>query len=275
MQRRRTLIKTLGLAALVLPLTGFMFLEKALAPKADLWPHWQAFDAASNVVIDHGPWDRFLKTYVTKGPGGVNRVPYGRVGKADRTGLERYLDGLKAAPVSRLNRNEQRAFWINLYNALTVQVILQSYPLASIRDLDDPWDRKRFEIDGKTLSLNDIEHRILRPIWRDPRIHYAVNCASIGCPDLQPVAFTAANGETLLDLGARNYVNHRRGARVEDGGLIVSKIYAWFTEDFGGSEESVIAHLRRLAKPALAKKLDGITAIEDYEYDWRLNDAGS
>ena len=154
-------------------------------------------------------------------------------------------------------------------------MILQSYPLDSIKDLDDPWDRKLFEVEAKALSLNDIEHRILRPIWRDPRIHYAISCASIGCPDLQLSAFTAANGDTLLDLGGQNYVNHRRGARVEGGELIVSKIYAWFSEDFGDSDENVIAHLRYLAEPPLAKKLEGITAIEDYEYDWRLNDAGS
>ena len=170
MQRRRTLIKIFGTAALALALMGFMFLEKALAPNAELWPYWQVFDAKSTMVIDHGPWDRFLKTYIKKGPDGVNRIPYGRVNKADRKGLGRYLEGLRSVPVRRLNRDEQRAFWINLYNALTVQMILQSYPLDSIKDLDDPWDRKLFEVEAKALSLNDIEHRILRPIWRDPRM---------------------------------------------------------------------------------------------------------
>ncbi len=260
---------------LVAALSGFMFLESLLAPKADLWPYWQTFDAESTVVIDHGPWDRFLKTYIKNGPDGVNRIPYGRVNEADRKGLGRYLAGLKSAPVRRLNRNQQRAFWINLYNALTVQLILRSYPLDSIRDIDDPWDRKRFEVDGKALSLNDIEHRILRPIWRDARIHYAVSCASIGCPDLQPAAFTAANTEALLDGAASTYVNHRRGARLEDGRLIASKIYAWFSDDFGGTEEGVIRHLRRYAEPPLAGALEGRTAIDDYEYDWRLNGAGS
>ncbi len=104
MQWRRPPINILGTAALALALMGFMFLEKTLAPKADLWPYWQAFDAESTMVIDHGPWDRFLKTYIRKGPDGVNRVLYGRVDKAARKGPGRYLGsevGPRQAPRPR------------------------------------------------------------------------------------------------------------------------------------------------------------------------------
>ncbi len=129
------------------------------------------------------------------------------------------------------------------------------------------------EVEGEAVSLNDIEHRILRPIWRDPRVHYALNCASIGCPDLRAAAFTAENAEALLDTAARAYVNHPRGARVENDRLTVSSIYAWFREDFGGTEAGVIAHLKRYAGPELAKALETATDIGGYEYDWALNAA--
>ena len=276
------MIQILGAAALALPLMGFMFLENVLAPKADLWPRWQPFNAASTAVIDHGPWSRFLKAYLKTNKNGVNRVLYGRVSDADKAALHGYIDRLRRTPIEDYNRAEQMAYWINLYNALTVRLVLEYYPVKSIKEIDissgvfgGPWDRKLLEVRGVPLSLNDIEHRILRPIWLDPRLHYAVNCASVGCPDLLPLAFTGANADTLLELGGQNFINHRRGARVEDGRLIVSKIYAWFIEDFGGSEQSIISHLRQKAEPPLARALKGRTTIEDYEYDWGLNDAGS
>ncbi len=281
----RGLASGLLIAFFIVPLMalmGFMFLEKVLAPKADPWPYWQPFNAASTAVIDHGPWDRFLKTYIKTNKDGVNRIPYGRVSDADKAALHGYIDRLRRTLIEDYNRAEQMAYWINFYNALTVMLVLEYYPVKSIKEIDistgvfgGPWNRKLLDVRGAPLSLNDIEHRILRPIWLDPRIHYAVNCASIGCPDLQPVAFTGANADTLLEHAAQNYVNHRRGARVEDGRLIVSKIYAWFIEDFGGSEQSIISHLRQKAEPPLARALKGRTTIEDYEYDWRLNDAGS
>ena len=279
---RRGLLAGLGMAALGMPLAGFMFLETALAPKADLWPRWQAHDAKSRIIIDHTEWNRFLKAYLKRGADGINRVAYGRVTGADKKALNDYLARLRSIPIRRFNRAEQLAYWINLYNALTVRLVLEYFPVNSIKDIDifsglfgGPWDRKLLEVDGAPMSLNDIEHRILRPIWRDSRIHYAVNCASIGCPNLLPRAFTGDNAGTLLDYAAQAYINHPRGARIEDGRLIVSKIYAWFADDFGGSDETVIVHLRALAEPLLAKALEGRTTIDDYEYDWGLNGSGS
>ena len=270
-----TLLRPVVVAMLITPLLGFMFLELVLAPKADLWPRWQAFNPVSREAIDHRLWDRFLKTYVKKDSNGVNRVAYGRLGEGGKAALADYLDGMAKTPISLYGRPVQKAFWINLYNALTVRLIIDSYPVTSIQDLDSPWYQKVIEVEGVALTLNDIEHRILRPIWRDARVHYAVNCASIGCPNLIPVAFTGGNISQLLELAAYSYINHPRGVRIKDGNLIVSKIYAWFSEDFGGTQESVIAHLREYAKPGLLDALRGRNAIDDYEYDWGLNRAGS
>lgn len=251
------------------------------APKADLWERWARHDPASTRTIDHGAWDALVKAHVVPGADGIHRVAYGRFPAADRAALAGYLAALQGTAVDGLARDEQRAFWINLYNALTVSVVLDRHPVDSIRDIRispglfavGPWGKKLATVAGEALSLDDIEHRILRPVWRDPRIHYAVNCASLGCPNLPREAFTAANTERLLAEGARAYVNHPRGARVENGRLTVSSIYVWFREDFGGSDAGVIAHLRAYAAPPLAAALAGVTRIAGDTYDWSLNEA--
>ena len=179
-----------------------------------------------------------------------------------------------------LARPEQLAFWINLYNARTVALVLDHYPVESIRDIKSrlfsfgPWGEPLLEVEGRKLSLNDIEHGILRPLWRDPRIHYVLSCAAVGCPNLRRAAFTGADREAAMEEAARDYVNDPRGVHFDDRGqLTVSKIYLWYEEDFGGSIEGVLAHLQRYAGPALAARLHGRERIDDYAYDWSLNDA--
>lgn len=250
------------------------------APEPDLWARWEAHDPANARTVDHTLWERFLDDYlVVNHPSGINRVRYADVVLEDKQQLEDYLGKLQAISVTRLRRAEQKAYWINLYNALTVNVILDHYPLDSIKDIDispgwfsfGPWDAKLLEIEGEKVTLNDIEHRILRPIWQDNRIHYAVNCASLGCPNLQPEPFTADNTEQLLDEAAREYINHERGVKLADKRLTLSSIYKWFQVDFGGSERAVITHLRQYARPSLANSLKAFDGKVRYEYDWQLN----
>ncbi|MDP6708184.1 MAG: DUF547 domain-containing protein [Alphaproteobacteria bacterium] len=276
---RRGLVRlSLGLC-LVMALGGFQSLEALFAPKAELWPRWQAHDPKSTQSIDHGAWAGFLRRYLRPGTDGIARVAYGAVGGEDRARLDAYLAMLEAVPVDRLSRPEQRAFWINLYNAATVRLILDHPAAASIRDIDispglfadGPWGKKLLQVADVALSLNDVEHRILRPIWRDPRLHYAVNCAALGCPNLQAEAFTAANTERLLEAAARAYVNHPRGVMVDGQRLVVSSIYVWFQEDFEGTDRGVIRHLKRYAEAPLAAALGGVERIDGHAYDWRLN----
>lgn len=251
------------------------------APKADLWEKWATHNPSSTMIIQHDRWTNWLGRFVTRHADGIHRVAYGRVDAAARQQLQQYIEGLAAIPISDFNRSEQQAYWINLYNALTVEVILGDYPVDSIRDIKSgifssgPWGRKLVEVEREKLSLDDIEHRILRPIWKDPRIHYAVNCASIGCPNLLMQAFTASNMEGLLNKAAREYVNHERGAQVIDGELVVSSIYDWFVEDFGGNDAGVIKHLKQYAGPRLRNQLGSIDRIDDDAYDWKLNDTGT
>ncbi|MGP1397411.1 MAG: DUF547 domain-containing protein [Inquilinaceae bacterium] len=274
MLRRRTVLTAALTAATLRPLPA------VAAPKAVLWPRWQAHDPSSVATVDHTVWDRLLRTYVRLPADGIARFAYGAVTPADRAALVAYVRRLGAVPVSSLNRGEQWALWTNLYNALTVGTVLDHYPVASIRDIDispglfanGPWGRSMIAVEGQALSLDDIEHRILRPIWQDPRIHYAVNCAALGCPNLAAEAFTSANAEPMLEAAARAFVNHPRGVTISDGRVRVSSIYHWFEEDFGGSDRGIVAHLMRYADPDLAAALRGRTMVRDLGYDWRLND---
>ena len=263
-----------ALAVLVMTAVGAL-----AAPKPDLWARWDKHDAASTARIDHTEWSRLIAAYGRPSESGVKLFAYGSVTIADRAALESYVTKLSATPISTFKRREQFAYWANFYNALTVKVILNHYPVASIRDIDitpgffadGPWGAKLATVEGEEISLDDIEHRILRPIWKDPRIHYIVNCASIGCPDIPPVALTADNAEKLMNDGAVAYVNHPRGVTVDGDRIVVSSIYAWFDEDFGGTEAGVLGHLRRYAKPELAAKLTGRDSYNDDAYDWKLN----
>ncbi|PSW15130.1 DUF547 domain-containing protein [Photobacterium sanctipauli] len=241
------------------------------APKADLWPYWQQHNASSQKVVDHQRWQVLLDKYLVVQPK-QTLFRYKAVSDADKYELDRYLRDLGAVDPRQLNRREQFAYWVNLYNALTVQLILDNYPLKSITKLGGffsfgPWDEKLVTVDGQKLSLNDIEHRILRPIWRDPRIHYAVNCASLGCPDLQPTVFTASNHQALLDKAANRFINSSKGVSPSGSSTRLSSIYDWYGSDFG-SKRQLQAHINqyRQGSPVTLGKVS-------YDYNWSLNEA--
>lgn len=262
-------------AAVLLPVA----FGAAAAPRAELWQRWTAHDEMNKVAIDHGDWDAFVRAHVSSSNDGINRLDYARVSAGDKVRLAAYIAHMQGIAISKFPRAQQRAYWINLYNALTVKTVLDHYPVKSITDIGispgffarGPWGAKLLKIEGQEVSLNDIEHRILRPVWNDPRTHYSVNCASLGCPNLAPMAYTASNMEAMLDAGARAYVNHPRGAHMQDGELSVSSIYVWFKSDFGGDDAGVIAHLKKYAVPELAAQLATASRIGDDHYDWNLN----
>jgi len=252
------------------------------APASELWTKWASNDANSNLTIDHSEWNDLTHRFVTDSKDGINRVAYSQFQKNEKKQLQAYILDLSKTAIRQYNREEQMAYWINLYNAITVNLILNNYPIDSIREIKSgffsfgPWNKKLVMIEGDEISLNDIEHRILRPLWQDPRIHYAVNCASIGCPNLQSKAFTAANTEVLLNEAAVKFINHSRAAEVKNGKLRVSSIYNWYKVDFGGNDVGIIDHLRQYAKPLLAEQLTNIVSIDnDDHYNWSINSLSS
>jgi hypothetical protein len=234
------------------------------------------------------PYDALLNRYVKASPDGVNRVDYAgwRAAAMDLAALDSYIAELSARRPSAMTRADAFAFWGNLYNAVTLKVVLDRYPVASIRDIKSdswfdpkayagPWRQSRVTVEGRKLSLDDIEHSIMRPTFKDPRVHYMVNCASYGCPNLMNRAWRAASLESDLDAAARAFVNHPRGVSVlPPGALKVSSIYKWFIEDFGGDDAGLIAHFRAFADPDLQSRLATAPRIAEDGYDWSLNRAG-
>lgn len=272
-------------AATALILWALLILQAGAAQAQDLKAVFSARVPGSTRVVDHGAWDALLRTYTVRDRDGATRVAYADLKAEALPRLEAYIAALEALDPRVLDGPEQIAYWANLYNAKTVAVTASAYPVASIKDINlgggllaaftgGPWKAKVLKVAGLDLSLDDIEHGILRPVFKDPRIHYALNCASLGCPNLSRKAFRGASLAADLDAAAVAFVNDPRGVRLEGGRLIVSSIYVWFGEDFGGAS-GVISHLRAFAAPALVAKLRGVAEIADHSYDWRLNDVRS
>ena len=270
---------TLALPLLFTILTSFSSLAIA-APTIDLWPYWEKHTENSEKTIDHSEFSSVLQNNVVLDKSlNLTRVRYGSFSAEDKKTLKAYIKRLEGTKITQYNRDEQYAYWINLYNAVTVDLVVSNFPVESIKEIGGgffsggPWDEKLITVEKKRLTLNDIEHRILRPIWKNPLTHYGVNCASIGCPNLRMEAFTGENVLTALRANAEDYINSPRGVKFEGGALQASKIYNWFAVDFGSSEQAVISHIRQFAAPKLSAKLDAASGIGGYYYDWSLNGA--
>ncbi len=209
----------------------------------------------------------------------------------DRAELKKVLDSFSAvskADFDKFSREQQMVFLINAYNAFTVELILTKYPdLKSIKDLGSfvtpPWKKKFFTLLGEERHLDWIEHEQLRPRYNDPRVHVAVNCASIGCPALFPEAFTATKLDMQLEDGMRRFLGDTTRNRFADGKLEVSMIFKWFREDFEKGHkgfnklEDVFAkYADQLASnPADREKIKAKSvSISNLDYDWSLNDMG-
>jgi hypothetical protein len=251
-----------------------------------LWPV-----AGGAQAFDHGyaAWDALLKTHVRWLPDArQSRVDYAGFAR-ERAALRRVLDSFSAVPVAEFERwpaAQRMAFLINAYNAFTVELILTRYPdLASIKDLGSlfrsPWKIEFFSLLGAKRHLDWIEHEQLRPRYADPRVHAAVNCASIGCPALRPEAFTAARLEPQLEDGMQRFLGDRTRNRVRDGRLEVNPIFKWYREDFekghqGFSRlEDVFArHAVQLSdRPDEQARLrERALPVAFLDYDWSLND---
>ncbi|MEM7283629.1 MAG: DUF547 domain-containing protein [Pseudomonadota bacterium] len=260
----------------------FVFNQSVFAaPSADLWPFWDSSDDTNQTTVDHKAWDEFLSAYVKQDESGINKVAYGSVSSGDKKALKDYIASLTRLDPRDLSRTEQFAYWINLYNALTVDVVLAYPNKKSILKMGEgffsigPWDDELVEIAGQPVTLNDIEHRVLRPIFKDHRIHYAVNCASIGCPNLATVAYTQSNLEELLAKGEQDYLNHPRGVTFDNKGrLQVSKIFDWYGDDFASNKKDFVAYLSR-HHGTLSDKLKDYDGKIRYDYDWNLNTANA
>lgn len=221
--------------------------------------------------VQHGEWDVLVKKHVSKN----GMVDYQGFLK-DKKQLQVYLDKLSAnRPTSKWSKNEKMAFWINAYNAFTVKLILDHYPIKSIKDIkrgipfvNSVWDIAFIPMGKDKIDLNYIEHTILRKEFKDPRIHAAINCASFSCPLLRNEAYYASRLDEQLNDAMRKFVNDPQRNQLDKANIKISKIFSWFAGDFKLNGLSVVDYLNKYAK----KRVQANARIDFLEYQWELND---
>lgn len=220
------------------------------------------FNGNEHNVIDHSDWDKLLKKHVEP-----NGNVYYKGFKNDVEALNNYIDYLATkVPSINWSKQEKLAYFINVYNANTIKLIIDNYPIKSIKDIKNPWSINRIQIGGENFSLEDIEHKILRKM-NEPRIHFAINCASASCPKLLNTAFTSENIETLLEKATKGFISDSNKNRISKEKVQLSKIFDWFKKDFT-KNGSLIDYINQYS----LLKIDPNAKISYLEYDWSLNE---
>jgi len=212
-------------------------------------------------IFNHTAWNLLLKENVSN-DGRVNYEGF-RQSKGE---LHDYITSLGAnTPLESWGKDDKLAYWMNAYNAMTVDLILRNLPLQSIKEINKPWDQRLWKLNEKWYNLNEIEHQILRKM-EDPRIHFGINCASFSCPPLLNEAFTSKTVQSQLDQLAKSFVNDTKRNTISENSIQISKIFSWFSKDFK-SKGSLIDFLNTYSKVTISPK-----ARKSYKtYNWSLN----
>jgi hypothetical protein len=226
--------------------------------------------AAAGNLVDYGVYAELLSKYVRNG-----MVTYSGF-KAEEGRLDQFLKSLEQVDPEQLPREEQFAYYINAYNAWTIKLILGGYPgVKSIKDLgsllQSPWKKKFVRIHGNVLTLDELEHDILRPRFKDPRVHFAVNCASKSCPPLLAEPYRGDVLDEQLTRATADFLNQPANSRLEGDQLWVSSIFKWFAEDFS---KDVVGFYLKFARGGLKQKLEADRSrieVKYMDYDWSLN----
>lgn len=236
-------------------------IEEILPVEDEITPNKVSVEAIS-IIPNHTIWNAILKSNVSTS----GKVNYSGM-KSKLSDIESYISTLESlSDQSTWNRNEKLAYWINLYNAATVRLILQNYPTSSITNINGgiPWDKKVVTISEKTYSLNQIENDIIRPTFNEPRIHFAVNCAAVSCPKIMNSAFTADKLNYQLTKQAKSFINGAKNS-ITESSIEISKIFEWYAADFGSS---IIEYLNKYSTTTI----NSDATITYNEYDWNLNE---
>lgn len=246
-----------------------------------VWAHSQGESEPVKKAFDlqHSAWTQILKTYVSE-QGAKTAVHYEKL-KQNPAELKAYLEELSsvnAADFKKWPKEDQMAFWINSYNAFTLQLILDHYPVKSIKDIggffSSPWKIRFFTLLGEKRHLDEIEHEILRKKFNEPRVHFALNCASIGCPPLRREAYRGADLSSQLQEQAKVFLNDSDRNRYdpEKKTAFISKIFDWFEEDFGSGDAEVLGFIYPfIQKPGVDVETFKSFKIKYLDYDWGLN----
>lgn len=217
--------------------------------------------------ITHKLWDELLTIHVSD-KGIVNYKGFIK----DKVKLDKYLKLLSSAhPNTSWSRNERKAYWINAYNAFTIKLVITKYPLKSIKDIGgsfvSPWDIKFIEIEGHKYTLGNIEHNILRKKFNDPRIHFAINCASYSCPKLLNTAYTASQLDSQLEKMAKDFINDPAKNKITSTSVQLSELFKWFKDDFT-KQVTIIDFINKYSDV----KVNANAKISYATYNWNLNE---
>jgi hypothetical protein len=273
--KRHYLLVIIAIVFTLIGIKGYLLFE-ATQPNAIVY--WQVSDEQNIQTVNHALFDEFLSNNIVDNEV-LRTVNYKNVSVLDKKKLTTYLMQLQSIDPRHYSKDEQLAYWVNLYNALVVNLVLAHYPIDSIKDIGDgftgPWNIELVTIAGMPITLNKIEHGILRPLWKDSRIHYVINCASTGCPDLPTKAFISTNIDKQLNSAAIRFVNQKKGVNIVNNTITLSSIYKWFSVDFGSSQSSLLKHINTFALPPLKNEIERFSENIEFEYDWTLNETNT
>lgn len=249
-------------------------------PQAKLIEFWDDFEDESDMSLNHAPWQEILDVYLNdQHPSGINRFDYERVSDQDYSKLEAYLAYLQRFDPRQFNRDEAKAYWINLYNARVVELVVsasKSESFDSIRELRSgmfsagPWKREVFVVNLQSMTLDDVQHGVIRPLWKDHRTHFVLTKASLGGANLPKTAFTRDNIEELLQIAEKQYLSHPRAVRVDGDRIILSSLFNWYADDFAEDSALFLEYLRSNVPANLVTPLS-VAGGTRFEYDWDLN----
>lgn len=244
-------------------------------PQPSYWALWDHSEEFNLETIDHSDWDALLQSHVVVAEGGVRQFRYAGVGKKEMKSLDRYLKRLSKTDPRLYRKAEQQAYWMNIYNALSVQLISDRLaggtPLNGEVLTAGERSAKVIKVAGEKLSLDDIEHRILRPLWQDHRIHFGLNRASMDAPNMAPRAFTADNLKPLLKAAAVEFINDDRGMAFEDGELVLSRLFDDYRQDFAADHKTLLKVFAHYAQDRKALYLLGHQGPVRYVSNSALN----
>lgn len=214
----------------------------------------------------HSQWNDLLKTYVSNG--GIN---YSALKKKSSTDLDAYIEKMSATDPSQMSKDEQLAYYLNVYNANVVKGIVDVMPTRSVRRHKNFFKKSRLILGGgplakKKISLDDLEHKVIRPTFKDARVHFALVCAARGCPSLPNHAFTSKKLDHCLDHLAASFLNSDKGVCIKGKSVWLSSILDWYKEDFGGSKEDVLSFVGKYRK-----SLPPSPKVRYLTYNWALN----
>ena len=259
-----------------------LFVSSAYAaPKpTNLIEFWNDKEPLSEIQVNHDAWQEILNMYVDdQHASGINRFDYEAVTAGDALKIKTYLEYLQKMEPRQLNSLEAQAFWINLYNAIMVDKIVDTYQSGSSRAINrllrgglrsTRWNRDVTEVVFQELSLDDIAHGILRPIWKDPRINLVLATGALSGANMLKTAFDGENNEVLLEQAKNDFFAHPKAVRVENGRIVLNSVFDWYAEDFAPNRPALLRYIQENAPEATRQSMVGLSRTS-FDYIWDLN----